>query len=99
MADLENGSERVANGQPVGVTMMNEPRPLNIPVILGTSRKGRASVHAANLMADLLNRRAGVRSSVIDIASVPLPVDDAGEAIKSTEFAAAIAAADGLVIV
>jgi NAD(P)H-dependent FMN reductase len=79
--------------------MMNEPRPLNIPVILGTSRKGRASVHAANLMADLLNRRAGVRSSVIDIASVPLPVDDAGEAIKSTEFAAAIAAADGLVIV
>jgi len=79
--------------------MMNEPRPLNIPVVLGTSRKGRASVHAANLMADLLNRRAGVRSAVIDIAMVPLPVDDAGEAIKSTEFSAAIAAADGLVIV
>ena len=79
--------------------MMSEPRPLNIPVILGTSRKGRASVHAANLIADLLNRRAGVRSAVIDIASVPLPVDDAGEAIKSTAFSAAIAAADGLVIV
>jgi NAD(P)H-dependent FMN reductase len=78
---------------------MNEPRPLDIPVILGTSRKGRASVHAANLLAELLNRRAGVRSAVIDIASVPLPVDDAGEAIKSTEFSAAIAAADGLVIV
>ena len=29
---------------------MNE-RPLNIPVILGTSRKGRASVHAAKLLA------------------------------------------------
>ena len=58
-------------------------RPLNIPVILGTSRKGRASVHAANLLASLLNRRAGVRSEVIDIADVPLPVDDAGEAIKS----------------
>jgi NAD(P)H-dependent FMN reductase len=79
--------------------MMSEPRPLNIPVILGTSRKGRASVHAANLMADLLNRRAGIHSMVIDIASVPLPVDDAGEAIKSTVFSAAIAAADGLVIV
>ena len=78
---------------------MNEPRPLDIPVILGTSRKGRASVHAANLLADLFNRRAGVRSGVIDIASVPLPVDDAGEAIKSTEFSTAIAAADGLVIV
>ena len=78
---------------------MNEPRPLNIPVILGTSRKGRASVHAAKLLADLLNRRAGVRSEVIDIASLPLPVDDAGEAIKSAAFSAMISAADGLVIV
>jgi NAD(P)H-dependent FMN reductase len=78
---------------------MNEPRTLNIPVILGTSRKGRASVHAARLIAELLNRRAGVSSHVIDIASLPLPVDDAGEAIKDAAFAAAIAAADGLVIV
>src|SRR2546425_13358050 len=78
---------------------MNEPRPLNIPVILGPSRKGRASVHAAKLLADLLNRRAGVSSEVIDIASLPLPVDDAGEAIKSAAFSAMIAAADGLVIV
>src|SRR6058998_3259002 len=78
---------------------MNDVRPLNIPVILGTSRKGRASVHAAKLLADLLNRRAGVCSEVIDIASLPLPVDDAGEAIKSAAFSAMIAAADGLVIV
>src|SRR3989442_1510414 len=79
---------------------MNEPRRhLNIPVILGTSRKGRASVHAANLLAELLNRRAGVCSEVIDIASLPLPVDDAGEAIKNAAFSAAIGAADGLVIV
>jgi len=79
---------------------MNEPRRhLNIPVILGTSRKGRASVHAANLLAELLNRRAGVCSDVIDIASLPLPVDDAGEAIKSAAFSSMIAAADGLVIV
>jgi len=78
---------------------MSESRALNIPVILGTSRKGRASVHAARLLADLLNRRAGVSSSVIDIASLPLPVDDAGEAIKSAPFAAAMTAADGMVIV
>jgi len=78
---------------------MNEPRRLNIPVILGTSRKGRASVHAAKLLTDLLNRRTGVCSEVIDIASLPLPVDDAGEAIKSAAFSAMIAAADGLVIV
>src|SRR5712691_7044463 len=78
---------------------MNELRALNIPVILGTSRKGRSSVHVARLLADLLNRRAGVSSEVIDIASLPLPVDDAGEAIKSASFSAMIAAADGLVIV
>jgi NAD(P)H-dependent FMN reductase len=78
---------------------MDTLRNLNIPVILGTSRKGRASVHVARLLAELLNRRAGVCSDVIDIASLPLPVDDAGEAIKDAAFAAAISAADGLVIV
>jgi len=78
---------------------MTDLRALNIPVILGTTRKGRASVHAARLLADLLNRRAGVRSEVIDIASLPLPVDDAGEAIKSAAFSALMTAADGLVIV
>ena len=78
---------------------MNELRSLNIPVILGTSRKGRASVHAARLLVELLNRRAGVSSDVIDIASLSLPVDDAGEAIKDTTFSTAISAADGLVIV
>jgi NAD(P)H-dependent FMN reductase len=40
-----------------------------------------------------------VRSSVIDIAAMPLPIDDAGEAIKDGAFAAAMSAADGLVIV
>ena len=78
---------------------MNGLRNLNIPVILGTSRKGRASVHAARLLADLLNRRAGVCSDVIDIASLPLPIDDAGEAIKDATFSAAMIAADGLVII
>lgn len=72
---------------------------LNIPVILGTSRKGRASVHAARLISSLLNQRAGVTSHIIDIASLPLPIDDAGEAIKHPAFAAAMTAADGLVIV
>lgn len=78
---------------------MTEPRPLNIPVILGTARKGRASVHAARLFVELLNLRAGVTSRLIDIATVPMPVDDAGEAIKDPAFAQAMTAADGLVIV
>jgi len=75
------------------------PRLLNIPVILGTARKGRASEHAARLFVDLLNRRAGVTSDLIDIAMVPMPVDDAGEAIKDPAFAKAMTEADGVVIV
>jgi NAD(P)H-dependent FMN reductase len=78
---------------------VTEPRLLNIPVILGTARKGRASEHAAQLFNELLNRRSGVISRVIDIATVPMPVDDAGEAIKDPAFAAAMTEADGLVIV
>src|SRR5437867_12125358 len=78
---------------------MNDVRPLKIPVILGTSRKGRASGRAPGLLADLRDRRAGGCSGVIDIASLPLPVDDAGEAIKQAAYSEAISAADGLVIV
>ena len=78
---------------------MTELRPLNIPVILGTARKGRATAHAATLFTELLNRRAGVISNLIDIATVPMPVDDAGEAIKDAAFAKAMTQADGLVIV
>jgi NAD(P)H-dependent FMN reductase len=74
-------------------------RPLNIPVILGTTRKSRATAHVAKLYGELLSRRAGVVSRVIDIATVPMPVDDAGEAIKDAGFAKAMTDADGLIIV
>jgi NAD(P)H-dependent FMN reductase len=79
--------------------MSDVPRPLSIPVLLGTPRKGRASVHAARLVTDLLHRRDGVRSTLIDVAAVPLPMDDAGEAIKDPGYAAAMAGADALVLV
>jgi len=78
---------------------MDPLRKLSIPVILGTVRKGRTSVHVARFISDLLNRRAGVSSDVVDIASVPLPIDDAGEAIKDPTFSATMNTADGLVIV
>ena len=78
---------------------MSELRPLNIPVILGTARKGRATAHVAALFGQLLNRRVGVLSRVLDIATVPMPVDDAGEAIKDAAFAKAMTDADGLIIV
>jgi len=78
---------------------MDTERPLFIPVILGTVRQGRMSLHAARLMAAELARRPGVETELIDIATLPLRIDDAGEAVKIPAFAAAMERADALVIV
>jgi NAD(P)H-dependent FMN reductase len=78
---------------------MADGRPLSIPVILGTVRHGRMSAHAARFVLDRLEKRPGVATELIDIATLPLPVDDAGEAIKDAAFSDKIARADGLVIV
>ncbi len=74
-------------------------RPLNIPVILGTVRKGRMSEHAARCVLGELGKRPGVVTELIDIARLPLPVDDAGEAVKDSGFSEKMNAADALVIV
>ena len=78
---------------------MNETRPLSIPVILGTTRKGRMSVHAAQFILGQLKKRDGVIAELIDIAELNIPVDDAGEGIKDARFSAAMERADAIVIV
>ena len=78
---------------------MNETRPLAIPVILGTTRKGRMSLHAAQFILGQLKKREGVTTDLIDIAELNLPVDDAGEAVKDARFSAAMERADAIVIV
>ena len=69
---------------------MNSNRPLFIPVILGTVRVGRMSQHVARLMCGEIDKRAGVETELIDIAQMPLPISDAGEAIKNADFAARV---------
>jgi len=54
-----------------------DPRPLYLPVILGTSRKGRMSAHVSRLLTNEISKQAGVQSELIDICSLPLPTDDA----------------------
>lgn len=76
-----------------------ESRPLYIPVILGTVRKGRMSEASARLICTQLAKLANVQTELIDIAKMPLPVDDAGEAIKDPEFSAKMNRADALAIV
>ena len=77
---------------------MND-RPLNIPIILGTTRKGRMSAHAARFMATEIARREGIVTELIDIGDIPMPIDDAGEGIKDPAFAEKMIRADALVII
>ena len=78
---------------------MSTNRPLFIPVVLGTTRQGRASENVARFVFEELGQRAGVETELIDIRGIKLPTDDAGEAIKDAKFSAQMSRADGLVIV
>ena len=78
---------------------MERERPLFVPVILGTPRRGRMSEHAARLMWARVGERPGVETALVDVATLPIPVDDAGESAKDPEFAELVNRADALVIV
>src|SRR5437870_13602770 len=78
---------------------MTNDRPLSIPVILGTTRKGRMSAHAARFMVAQIEKRDGIKTELIDISKLPMPVDDAGEGIKDPAFSEKMVMADALVIV
>ena len=75
------------------------PRPLFIPIILGTVRKGRASENVAKFVLGEVEKREGVETELIDIRDLQFPVDDAGEQIKDAKFSAICERADGFVIV
>ena len=74
-------------------------KPLFIPVILGTTRKGRASENVARFVCGEVSKREGVATELIDIRDLNLVTDDAGEATKDPRFSEVIARADGLVLV
>src|SRR2546427_7683527 len=78
---------------------MEATRPLFIPVILGTTRQGRMSLHASRLVTQELAKHPGVESELIDTATLPLPTNNAGEAIKDPGFSTKMDRADALVIV
>lgn len=77
---------------------MNNPQ-LYIPVILGTTRKGRASENVARFVVGEIGKREDVETSLIDIREFAFPIDDAGETIKDSKLSEAMTRADGLVIV
>ncbi|PYL53215.1 MAG: hypothetical protein DMF29_09020 [Verrucomicrobia bacterium] len=78
---------------------MPTERPLFIPVILGTARQGRESEHAAKFVFEQTKKRENVESEFIDVRTLPMKLDDAGEQMKDPKFSATIERCDGLIIV
>ena len=74
---------------------------LNLPVLLGTNRKQRNSVHAAKWLVGEMQKRADIETRLFDVSEFALPQDDYGQEIKALfpEWRDAIIRADGLVIV
>jgi len=78
---------------------MADERPLFIPIVLGTARKGRRSAFAAQVILERVRARAGVETELIDVEALHLPSDDAGEPIKNPAFAQSMARADAVILV
>jgi NAD(P)H-dependent FMN reductase len=74
-------------------------RPLYIPVILGTVRKGRATENVAKFVFEQVKRREDVETELVDIREVKVATDDEGEQIKDLQFSATCERADGLILV
>jgi NAD(P)H-dependent FMN reductase len=75
-----------------------DTKPLFIPVILGTPRRGRWSEHVANFVVAEVAKREGVETELIDIRNLPIRMDE-GEDIKIPEFSASMNRADALIII
>src|SRR3954464_7640390 len=69
-----------------GIKCVSMERPLYIPLILGTPRKGRASESVARFVLGEVEKREGVETELIDVRALRLSTEDAGEAIKDAEF-------------
>src|SRR4051794_2138523 len=74
-------------------------RPVFLPVIIGTPRQGRLTEPAANFIFGEASKRSDIKTELIDIRKIPIRTDDAGEALKDSQFCATVERADGLIIV
>jgi NAD(P)H-dependent FMN reductase len=74
-------------------------RALFIPIILGTPRRGRQSENVARFVFEQTRKRSDVETELIDVCTLPMKLDDAGEQMKDPKFSATIDRCDGLIIV
>ncbi len=74
-------------------------RPLFIPIILGTARRGRQSENVASFVFEQTKKRAEIETEMIDVCKLPMKLDDAGEQMKDPKFSGTVERCDGLIIV
>ena len=74
---------------------------LFLPVLLGTNRKERNSIHPAKWLAGEMEKRPEIETKLFDVRDFALPQDDYGQGLKDQfpEWRDAVIRADGLVIV
>src|SRR5438105_8914750 len=74
-------------------------RPVFLPVVIGTPRQGRLTEPAARFVFGEVSKRSDIETELIDIRKIPIRMDDAGEALKDSEFSATVSRSDGLILV
>lgn len=79
--------------------MPDSPRPLFIPVVIGTARQGRASEDVARFVMEAVRARPGVETQLVDVREIRISVTDAGESIEDAGFGRTVLRADGLILV
>jgi NAD(P)H-dependent FMN reductase len=74
---------------------------LLLPILLGTNRKKRNSVHPARWLLGEMEKRPEIQTRLFDVSEFALPQDDYGQEIKHLfpDWRDTIIKADGLVIV
>ncbi len=82
-----------------GMPSQELARAVFLPVIIGTPRQGRLTEPAANFVFGEASNRDDIETELIDIRKIPIRMDDAGEALKDSQFCATVQRADGLIIV
>ena len=97
--NIAGSGYRLAIPELKGEELTMSDRALFIPVILGTTRKGRASENVAKFVFREVQKREAVESEFIDLLDLNFPTDNAGEAIKEQKFSDTVARADGLALI
>jgi NAD(P)H-dependent FMN reductase len=74
---------------------------LLIPVLLGTNRKKRSSVHVARWLVGEVEKRSDIETRLFDVADFNFPADDYGQEIKHLfpDWRDTIIKADGLIVI